>query len=217
MEESLNNYRQDQSADEAINIQELVSLVWRLKWWIIASALIALILGFFYVRMQTPVYERTSWIMLNKNDGSNSELSLLADISGLKGSGKKIENELFILKSPSMMQKVVEELDLNTRYYHYRLPIGDSYLKYNRQLFNLKHDEFYKDNPFTLTVTADPLFPDELHPEGVSVEFKHLSDSTFRIQHLSCNGGEIKSFRKRECRYGEALPIPGASVSLQNT
>ena len=67
--EDYKNYSQ-QNTEEGIPIREIVEFVFRLKWWILGSAVLAILLAFFYVRLQNPVYERSSWIMLNRDDGS---------------------------------------------------------------------------------------------------------------------------------------------------
>ena len=121
-----NNEYNNLEEEQSINIRELLEFVWRLRWWVAASAFVMVCLAFLYVRMQTPIYERTSWIMMNKNDGNNAELNLLSEFTG-RTTAKKIDNELFIIKSPTMMSNVVKELGLNTSYYQYQMPVGDRF------------------------------------------------------------------------------------------
>ena len=151
--------------EQSINIRELLEFVWRLKWWIAASAFLMICLAFMYVRMQTPVYERTSWIMMNKNDGNNAELNLLSEFTG-RTTAKKIDNELFIIKSPTMMSKVVEELGINTRYYQYRMPFADR-IKWGRSLLSFKKIEYYNDSPFELKISRNALYPNDMQPNSV--------------------------------------------------
>ena len=56
------NSRLDDNGE--INVKDVLDLFWRLKWWIRGAMFLALVLGFFYVRLQTPVYERTAAVML---------------------------------------------------------------------------------------------------------------------------------------------------------
>ena len=167
MEENRYNYRhtdQEVSDEGSVKIREILDFFWRLRWWIVGAMCAALLIAFFIVRMQTPTYQRTAWIMLNRNDGNNAEMSLLTELSG-RTVTKRVDNEIFILKSPTLMSQVVEDLDLNTRYYQYRLPIADR-VKFGRGLFDFKRVEFYTNHPFSMTVTQDPLYPDAMHPSA---------------------------------------------------
>ena len=144
MEENIKNNAQLQEEEsQGISLREIFDFVWRLRWWIVGCAFVALVAAVFFVRMQTPVYERTSWIMLNRDDGSQAagEMSVLAEMTGTRVR-KKIENELFILTSPTLMSKVVEQLGLNNRYYAYRMPIGDGRAKAFRWMSPKKKVEF---------------------------------------------------------------------------
>ena len=118
--------RSTEQQEQEFNIRELLEFMWRIRWWMVVSAVVCLIIGFVYVRMQTPIFERKAWIMLNNNDGTNAEMALFNELmGGGNARGRKIDNEIFILKSPTLMSKVVDELGLNTRYFQYRLPVMD--------------------------------------------------------------------------------------------
>lgn len=176
--------------DDSLSIREIVDLVWRLRYWVCLSAFIALLCGFVYVRMQNPVYVRSTCVMLNNESSSGGEMSAVAELMGV-GSKKRIDNEMYILKSTAMMQKVVEELDLNTRYFHYIMPVADR-LKVGRGFFAHKQVEYYKDNPFTLTFNVDSLYPAEMHPSSFSIEFKNRKTESYTVRSVSLNGRKQK-------------------------
>ena len=180
--------RSTESNDKEFNIRELLEFMWRIRWWMVASAIVCLILGFVYMRMQTPIYQRQAWIMLNNNDGVNAEMALFTELMGGGNSrARKIDNELFILKSPSLMAKVVDELGLNTRYFQYRLPVLDR-SEYGRTFLAWKRYEFYEDNPYTMTFQVDSLYPEDMRPQQFSVKFKHTQKGTFRLKKIVVNG-----------------------------
>lgn len=102
----------------------LVKYLFYWKWFII-SLTFSIILGFVYLRYQTPLYEVNATILIkdDKKGGTISdELSAFEDLGILKNS-KNIDNEIEILKSRSLMTKVVDELKLNVSYYSYGRPI----------------------------------------------------------------------------------------------
>ena len=214
MEENNYSYRhsnQEVSEEGSINFREILDFFWRLRWWIVGAMGAALVLAFFIVRMQTPTYQRAAWIMLNRNDGNNAEMSLLTELSG-RTVTKRVDNEVFIIKSPTLMSKVVKDLGLNTRYFTYQLPIGNGRVKIFRGLFDFKRTEFYTDHPFTMEVTQDPLYPDAMHPWSIFLEFKHREDG-FSVRKLRVNGHKFKPSQKQYA-YGEPVNLAGFGFSL---
>lgn len=211
MENNRNDTRTVQE-ENSLSFLDILDLVWRLRYWIAASALVCLILGFVYVRMQNPVYLRSTTVMLNNESSSGGELSVLADIMG-GGTKKRIDNELFILKSFTMMEKVVENLDLNTRYYHYSMPVADR-VRICRGLFDWKRIEYYKDNPYSLTFSVDPLYPSELRPTSFGLTFKNIDSKTFVIRSITLNGKKQRLDKSRYA-YGDEVALPGCSFKLE--
>ena len=45
---------------DGLQLRDILDLIWRLRYWIALSAFVALILGFWYARMQNPVYQRST-------------------------------------------------------------------------------------------------------------------------------------------------------------
>ena len=121
------------------DIKDLISFVWRLRWWIVGSVFVAFVVAFLYLRMTSPVYSRNASVILNNDKNSaGSELSILSDLTGMS-TQSNAENEMFIMKSPSLMSKVVEDLGLNYRYYQYRLPIFHQYDQTSWAKFRAEH------------------------------------------------------------------------------
>ena len=208
------NISEQSSENQEFNIRELLEFIWRIRWWMVASAFVMLILGFVYTRMQTPIYQRQAWIMLNNNDGTNAEMALFAEMMGAGNArGRKIDNEIFILKSPSLMAKVVDELDLNTRYFQYRLPVLDR-SAYGRGFLAWKLYEFYQDNPYTMTFAVDSLYPEEMRPAAFTVKFKHKADGTFRLKKLTLNGFKQDLPGKKDYHYGEPIVLEGLTITI---
>lgn len=205
---------QPQNQQDELDIKELLNCCWRLKWWMAAAAFAAVIIAFFYVRTQTPQYQRTSWIMLNKADGSNADLSLLAEFTG-KTVTKKIDNEIFILKSPTLLSKVVDDLELNSRTFHFAMPIADR-LKFGRSLFARKKVEYYTDSPLKMSITPDPLYPDSMLPSSVSVKFRNIDGSKCTIKDFRINGKEA-SFPASSYTYGDSLTVSSFSFVINKT
>lgn len=106
-------------------------------WWLFAICLLAsYFIGQFYLRYATPEYS-SSAILLIKDAGKSgiiSEQQILADqISSSQG--KEMDNEIQILKSLTLMEKVVDRLNLRVSY----IRIG-----------NVKETELYSSTTFTV-------------------------------------------------------------------
>ena len=203
---------QQNANNTSMSLREIFEFLWRLRYWIVASAIAALAIAFFYVRMQNPVYQRSTWIRLNRNDGTGAEMELLSEFSGTSITKQNVENEVFIIKSPSMMSKVVDELGLNYRYYHYAMPVADR-LRVGRALLGRKLVEYYEDNPVELTFSIDSLYPEEMRPSSFSVNFKNVKQESFNIRKLTVNGKEVNVDKKAH-KYGETIALNGCSFSI---
>ena len=180
------------------NIRKVVEFVFRLKWWIAFSVAVTMSLACFYIRIQTPVYERTSWILLNNSDvNGNAELALLTELSG-RSATKKIDNEIFILKSPTIMSRVVSELGIDKRYYRCKWPMGKV--------------EYYNNNPFELNVTVNPLYPDGMQPGSLSLKFKN-EGAAYVVKELFVNGTKVKTEQDRY-NYGDSIALGAFSLTL---
>lgn len=105
--------------EEPINIREQIEkYVYHWKWFVLGIAL-AVLGAYVYLRYTPNQYLVSTTILIDdeKSGGLPSELSAFEDL-GLMGGGKKsIDNEIGVLKSRSLMERVVHELGINVTYY----------------------------------------------------------------------------------------------------
>ncbi|MBK9284937.1 MAG: polysaccharide biosynthesis tyrosine autokinase, partial [Sphingobacteriaceae bacterium] len=101
----------------------LIKYLFNWKWFLL-SLILGFTLGFIYLRYHTPQYEVNATILIkdDKKGGMSDELSAFEDLGILKNN-KNIDNEIEILKSRSLMTRVVKELNLNVAYYSFGRPI----------------------------------------------------------------------------------------------
>src|SRR5690554_4649335 len=87
----------------------------RLWPWFILGLVLAVGGSLLYLRNTTPVYKVSSSIILKD---ARSELKSGSDHLdfALSGASNNVANELFVLQSRTLVEKVVERLDLNTLY-----------------------------------------------------------------------------------------------------
>lgn len=86
----------------------------------LVSIIIALILAFTYLKFATYNYEVSSTILINDEDndgGSTSQIAVLQDLGLFAGPKTSLDTEIGILKSKTLIERVVKDLGLNINYY----------------------------------------------------------------------------------------------------
>ena len=103
--------------------------------WFVASVLVCVVAAFIYLRYQTPVYNITSAVLIKEDDprtramqANSGALEALQSMGGLSMTSS-FDNEVEILKSRTLIQKVVTRLGL------YISTVEDRSFGYDRPLY----------------------------------------------------------------------------------
>lgn len=149
-------------------------------WWVfIICMILALYGGHRFIKNAIPEYS-TSAILLIKDAGKSggiSEGSILLQ-EGLSGGNKSMDNEIQILKSLTLMEKVIQKLKININYF-----------KENKN--NLK-TELYQNSPIILDTFA---FLGE-RPFGLSLLIEVKDNKTFKVKYLPSSEGSTYSYNQ---------------------
>ena len=135
-------------------------------WWLFLICFgLAFGLGQLYLRYATFQYSARAILLIKDagRSGNISEQSILLAEAGISGGGKSMDNEIQILKSLALMEKVVDRLNLNVQYYR----IG-----------KLKESELYHDSPFFL----DSFQLIDYYKLGTSFELELQNYETFLLK-----------------------------------
>lgn len=98
-------------ADEVISLDATINVLWRNKFLLVTSMVLFALLGAIYAYVvATPVYQATTVVTLNNREEQVVDLGGV--IGGLGSDVSAINTELQVLRSRSLMKKVVNELDL---------------------------------------------------------------------------------------------------------
>ena len=114
-----NDNQQQSNPQEAFDTTGLL-LAFLFNWkWFVASVLICLIVAFFYISRQIPVYSVSASIYLSKDNSGTSKAFNVSSISDPMVSLKDYidETEIEILKSRNNVIKIVDSLGLAYTYY----------------------------------------------------------------------------------------------------
>ena len=117
--------------EESINLYAIFFKYWVYAPWFVVSVLICLAIATIYLRYQIPVYDIQSAVLIkeekNQSNRNNNALTAIQGL-GMMSMTNNFNNELQILKSQTLIQKVVNQLGLyvshsQKRSFGYDLPL----------------------------------------------------------------------------------------------
>ena len=130
-EKNYNNPQLQEEEEESINLYAIF-FKYLIYWpWFIASVLVFVIGAYVYLRYQTPVYNVKSAVLIKEQDkrraASNNAFAAIQDM-GMLSMTNNFDNEIEILKSKTLVKKVVADLGLyisttESRTFGYNLPL----------------------------------------------------------------------------------------------
>jgi tyrosine-protein kinase Etk/Wzc len=165
---------------------------WR---WFALSVIIAFVIASTYLYLASYSYEVSSTILINDNDNAgdtNSDISVFQDLGLFSGPKTSLETEMGVLKSKTLIERVVKELSLNITYYNKT---------------DIKYKELYKDEiPFNINFFMSDL---EINNLSQIFFFKAKSETEYALYNEEdrkiCEG----VFGKRaSCEFGEFIITP---------
>ena len=125
---------EEQNAEESVNLYALI-FKYLIYWpWFVASVLICCIGTYVYLRFQVPVYNITSSVLIKEEDkrssSGNSPMAAIQDL-GMFSMTNNFDNEVEILRSRTLIKKVVNDLGLyisisEQRVFGYSIPLYKS-------------------------------------------------------------------------------------------
>lgn len=187
--------------EDTVDIRQILETVWGLRFWILLSLIVCFGIAYAYCLYKTPVYETSCSIMLVSEEGSKgaitSEFALMSEFSGMSLQ-QKMSNELYILKTTSLMQNVVEELNLNIQYFEKE---------------RIKSKEFYKNSPLLFQwENPVPLAASEIQHMEIHLTLQSENES-FIINEFLIKGEEV-FLGIRNYAFGEIISTSAGLFSI---
>ena len=172
------------------------------KWrWFAASVTSMLVLAILFLLVVAPRYERTATVLIKDENGSGGLISsmmggmgMLAGLCGL-GISTNVLNEMEIISSPGMIDKVVDKLEMGTRYQAY-----DGLMK---------RDLWHETLPIKIN------FPQLQKDEGAYMKMDLRKDGTFTLYKFRKNGKKVDG--EAEGKIGTMCETPIGKVSVIKT
>ncbi|MFD1258256.1 GumC family protein [Mucilaginibacter terrae] len=106
---------QETISDSEGNIGEIIFGYLKYWKWFLLSLMVFSIIGYFYVKSQVPQYRSQTQILIK--DTKQSTDKIILDELGVTPPNIVVENEILIMRSNTLVEKVIKELGLQTGYY----------------------------------------------------------------------------------------------------
>jgi len=155
--------------------------------WFLVSVVVLLGAGYAYMRYQTPIYQVQASLLIKDDKKGLSEENILKEMD-IFAPKKVIENETEILKSFSLMSKVVGELGLDVQYFHKTPTINE---------------ELYDQSPIRLIIEKGhpALYDDDLEMTVVNPHRVSLNGVAMPVnQSVQTPYGRLRIFARRNLR-----------------
>jgi len=172
---------------------------WR---WFVISASISLFLVFLYLRYTPPQYQAISTILVKDEQKGEmlSEMSSFADLGLSTGLKRNVDNEIEILKSRTLVKRVVKKLNLNTSFLvEGRVIDGEIYVKTPIEVYFVdKTNQFYENK--------------------INLKFSELTPHTFLLEEeILEDTPKIILSDKKEFKYMEFIPTPYGRLIIKKS
>lgn len=160
--------------------------------WILLSIAICLTGGLLYLRYATPRFEITASILV-KDDTKGTDLGEAAILEnlGLSAGKSNVDNEVEILKSRTLMEKVVADLQLNVSYF---------------AKGKIKTTELFETSPVKLRFLTPPLLKNKTNPVNYILDISKSKKFTLT--------NDDKTWQRK---FGDTLILPEGRAILTKT
>ena len=102
--------------EQGFNIKELLERYLHYWPWFVLSTVIALFVAFGILRYTTPIFESKATLIFHRTEEKAIEGLAALNTLGITDNNKKLGNEMLLMKTPAVLRRVIEELQLNVSY-----------------------------------------------------------------------------------------------------
>lgn len=177
-----------------LTFKAIISFVVTRWYWFVISLFITLVGAFVYLNKTTPLYTRSASLLIKIDEkGKSSNTSVDMTKLGLVQNNSKLDNEVRIVKSPTLMAEVVSRLDLNNTYTI-------------RQ--GLRNVQLYRQSP-VLFAKADTT-----QSRPISFDFKLKEDSSIVLSKIHVAGSSLGE--DIVTHFGDSINLNGTKFMVLN-
>ncbi|GAB3512698.1 polysaccharide biosynthesis tyrosine autokinase [Spirosoma knui] len=186
-----NSYTQFYDVDQQPNFRATLMRYVRSWPWFLLSMILAVGAAYLYLLYQVPVYRVQTTLLIkdDKKEGASADASMLKELN-LFSTSKIIENEIEILKSHTLMTRVVTSLGLDVHYYQ-------PTTTYNKEIFS--------ESPIRILVEKanSQLYTDKLELAFVDAKTVQLNGKNYPVnQSIQTPYGRLRIFVRKPLNAG---------------
>ena len=162
--------------------------------WFVLSLALALSGAYLYMLYKQPLYRIEASLLLQDEKKGNQQANPLKELDGYSPK-KVVENELEVLTSSTLMGRVVDKLNLSTRYFR-RTPLSK---KYAANVYFGKR-EMYTESPVRLLVESPKpaLYDKMLQLRFPTAETVQINDRTYPVnQSIQTPYGQLRVLTRK--------------------
>lgn len=202
-EQNINNTTPENPEENSFNLYEII-FKYLVYWpWFVVSVLVCLVLAFVYLRYQAPMYNVTASVLIKEQDSRNRSmgaaggaLEALQSMGGFSMSNN-FENEVEILKSRTLIKKVITNLGLyittgEKRFFGYSTPL-------------------YKTSPLEIYMSPEEA---ERLEDGVNLNLTYTSDNHLKAKAEYVLNEEEFEIEKSFDKLPAVFPTPVGVISV---
>jgi len=125
----INHLRNQPEKSDIINIKQLVRMIFRNWYLFIIGLVIAMAVGYYYIKEVIPVFRVTSTILIEEGENSRIQSidNSLLEGFGLRPGAKNMDNQIIILHSWTLIRNALDDLNFETDCYKKGLMKARSY------------------------------------------------------------------------------------------
>ncbi|MGO4293665.1 GumC family protein [Chitinophaga sp. RAB17] len=199
----MNQHKATNNRNPVIDLNDLfqkITFHWPLYLLVIIAAVTAAML---YLKYKKPIYMSTAKLYLkDEKKGGGEEMDALKSLT-MFNSSKNIENEMEVLKSPILLEKVIANNGFNLRYY---------------VKGTVSNEEVYNHPPLTIRVLSDPSkvgnYIFDVTTANGELRIKRISDTIDSSTQLTVRSGEPFAIAKD--KFVITYPAPGSEGGSRN-
>lgn len=155
---------------EEIDFRDIIASVVQARWWVVGFTLSALLTGFIYTQLATPIYQVNALLQVESNKGSMGAIG--AEMSGLFEEKTQTGTEIELIQSRMVLGKAASELNLDIISGPLFTPVIGQLLASDAprelRVTQLTVPEAWLNQALTLTVTGKGSY-EVAGPDGVSL------------------------------------------------
>lgn len=106
----------EDDSDTGLSFSQIWWMLVRLRWWLLLSVGVCMVVAFCYLRYTTPRYEVFAKFLIKDQERRQNNISSTLNELGMMNSSTGFDNEIEVLKTRTLNSKVVRGLKLYVRY-----------------------------------------------------------------------------------------------------